>query len=491
MRIRPSCWRPSLAFAVLALLSLVAAACGDDDDSEPAGSTVESEAPTTSADDGEAEAPADSDDGEAEAPADSGDGEAEAPADSGDGEAEAPADSGDGDAGASTPAEVVELTVLTGFTGGDRAAYEQIVNRFNMAHDDIKVTMDIQPWDSIAQTLPTAWGTGGGPDIATPNFDPGIVFRYVDDGLALPLDDLIGTGDGQLDPAVVPQFVIDAFTIDGSLYAAPGNVATLQLYYNKDLLDAGGISAPPATAEDFAAYASQLTGDGIFGVSLADHATIQMWPLLIWMNGGDVMESSTCSALDDQATIDALALWTDLVANEGVSPIGQTGGESDTLFAAGKAVLQMNGPWAAPGYRDAGINLGVAPIPAGPDGQVTLASAVPLVVSASTDHPAEAQRFLAFWNSADVQREFALASGFPPTRTDLADDPDLAANEVVAQFASALPDARLYLPGVRVASQVDNDVFVPLIGSITRGADVAESAAAAADAADQLAGCGG
>ena len=239
MRIRSSCWRPSVAFAVLALLSLVAAACGDDDDSEPAGSTVESEAPTTSADDGEAEAPADSDDGEAEAPADSDDGEAEAPADSDDGEVEAPADSGDGDAGASTPAEVVELTVLTGFTGGDRAAYEQIVNRFNMAHDDIKVTMDIQPWDSIAQTLPAAWGTGGGPDIATPNFDPGIVFRYVDDGLALPLDDLIGTGDGQLDPAVVPQFVIDAFTIDGSLYAAPGNVATLQLYYNKDLLDAG------------------------------------------------------------------------------------------------------------------------------------------------------------------------------------------------------------------------------------------------------------
>ena len=61
----------------------------------------------------------------------------------------------------------------------------------------------------------------------------------------------------------------------------------------------------------------------------------------------------------------------------------------------------------------------------------------------------------------------------------------------IESLRTALPDARLYLPGVRVASQVDNDVFVPLIGSITRGADVAESAAAAADAADQLAGCGG
>lgn len=439
----------SIAFAVVALFLLVAGACGNDDDAETVAPTP---APATTA---------------TEVPSDGGQ----------------PADDGPEEV------EVVELTVLTGFSGGDRGAYEQIVNRFNSAHDNIQVTMDIQPWDTIGQTLPTAWGTGSGPDIATPNFDPGIVYRYVDDGLALPLDNLLGTGEGQLDPAVVPQFVIDAFTVDGSLYAAPGNVATLQLYYNRDLLDAAGMSAPPATAEELTEYAEQLTDGNSYGISLADHQTIQMWPILIWMNGGDVMASATCSALGNPATVAALELWADLVANKGVSPIGQTGAESDTLFAAGQAAMQMNGPWAAPGYRDAGINLGVAPIPAGADGQITLASTVPLMVSASTDHPDEAQQFLAYWNSADVQREFALASGFPPTRTDLADDPDLAGNEVVAQFASALPDARLYMPGVRVASQIDNDVFVPLIGSITRGADVAESAAEAADSADQLAGC--
>lgn len=387
--------------------------------------------------------------------------------------------------------DVVELSVLTGFTGGDRAAYEQIVNRFNESHPDIHVSMDIQPWDTIGQTLPAAWGTGTGPDIATPNFDPGIVYRYIDDGLALPLDGLLGTDEGQLDPAVVPQFVLDAYTVDDTLYAAPANVATLQLYYNKDLLEAAGMTEPPATADDLASAAVSLTVDGTYGISIADHETIQMWPLLIWMNGGDVMTSATCSALGDDSTIDALSTWADLVADQGVSPVGQTGGESDSLFAAGQAALQMNGPWAAPGYADAGINFGVAPIPAGPDGQVTLASTVPLMVSAATEHPAEAQQFLAFWNSADAQREFALASGFPPSRTDLSEDPELAANEVVAQFASALPDARLYMPGVRVASQVDNDVFVPLVESITRGADVTESATSAAQAADELAGCEG
>ena len=53
---------------------------------------------------------------------------------------------------------------------------------------------------------------------------------------------------------------------------------------------------------------------------------------------------------------------------------------------------------------------------------MTLASTVPLAISASTEHPAEAQQFLAWWTGRDAQRQFALASGFPPVRTDLADD---------------------------------------------------------------------
>ena len=396
-----------------------------------------------------------------------------------------------GHSAATASGDVVELSLLAGFTGGDRPAYESIVNRFNDSHPNIHVALDIQPWDSIGQTLPSAWGTGSGPDIATPNFDPGIVYRYVDDGLALPLDDLLGTGETQLDPAVVPQFVTDAFTVDGSLYAAPANVATLQLYYNVDLFEAAGLEGPPATSDEFVESARRLTRDGVFGVSLADHETIQMWPLLIWMNGGDVMADATCSALDRPETVDALTTWAGLVVDDGVSPVGQTGAESDSLFAAGQAAMQMNGPWAAAGYADAGVNFGVAPIPAGVDGQVTLASTVPMMVSANTEHPREAQDFLAWWNSAEAQRQFALDSGFPPTRTDLANDPDIQANAVVAQFASALPDARLYLPGVRVASQIDSDVFVPLIESITRGADVAEAASSATDRANELAGCAG
>lgn len=381
----------------------------------------------------------------------------------------------------------VELTMLAGFTGGDRAAYEGLVDTFNKTHDGIHVTLEIQPWDSIAQTLPAAWATGQGPDVAAPNFDPNVVANYLETNSLLALDNL-GSADGQIDTGVLFPAAVDAFTVDGTLYAVPANVATLQLYYNKALFEKAGIAEPPATVEEFQKDAVALTGGGVYGLSLAERETIQMWPILQWLEGGDIVDAKSCSVLDTPKGIDSLTVWADLV-KQGVAPVGLTGAESDSLFSAGQAAMQLNGPWAAGGYTDAGIDLGVAPVPTGVDGDVTLGSTVPLAASAKTKHPAEAKEFLAWWTGKEAQKQFALASGFPPVRTDLADDPELAANPVVAAFAAALPSARLYLPGVPEATKVDSEGYIPLIGEITRGTDVATAAAKASATINGLTGC--
>ncbi len=385
--------------------------------------------------------------------------------------------------------EVVELSLWTGFTGGDRGAYEALIDTFNDTHDHIQVTMEIQPWDTIAQKLPAAWATGQGPDLATPNFDPNIVAQYLETSSLLPLDQL-GSGEGQIDADNLAPAAIDAFTFDGTLYAVPANMATLQLYYNKALFDAAGIDGPPATVEEFRDYAVQLTGDGVYGLSVGERETIQMWPILQWLDGADIVDADYCSALDSPESIESLTTWADL-AKDGVMPVGLTGAESDSLFSAGKAAMQLNGPWAAPGYTEAGIDLGIAPVPTGVDGDVTLASTAPLAASANTEHPAEAQEFLAWWTGQEAQRQFALDSGFPPVRTDMGDDAELNANEVVSTFAAAIPSARLYLPGVPEATRIDSEVYVPLIAEITRGADVATAAASASDKLNGLTGCQG
>ncbi len=387
-----------------------------------------------------------------------------------------------------------ELTVWTGFTGGDRGAYEDIVKSFNDSHPNIKVTMDVQPWDTIGQKLPSAWATGQGPDLATPNFDPNVVSQYIKTNSVMPLDEGVGAGEDKINADELSHAAIDAFTVDGKLYAVPANVATLQLYYNKKAFADAGITEPPATAEEFRDAAVKLTkrsGNKVsqYGLSLADHETIQMWPVLQWMEGGDIVDEGGCAVIDSPESVASLQTWADLVTKQKVAPVGLTGAESDSLFSAGKAAMQINGPWAAAGYKEAGIDLGVAPVPAGVNGPVTLGSTVPLMVSKNTKNADAAFTFLAYWTSAKAQVPFAKASGFPPVRTDLADNADLQSDPVVSSFASALPHARLYLPGVKDATKVDADVYVPLIGKITRGGDVAAEAKAAAEQINSITGC--
>lgn len=385
----------------------------------------------------------------------------------------------------------VNLTVWTGFTGGDRAGYAQIVKDFNASHPKIQVTMDVQPWDTITQKLPSAWLTGQGPDIATPNFDPNVVAQYVKTNSVLPLTNT-GSGATQINVDSLAPGTVQDFTYNKKLYAVPANFATLSLYYNKKAFAAAGIAGPPTTVAEFASDAKKLTingGQTQYGLAIADNQTIQMWPILQWLEGGDIVNSKNCSVLQTSAGQKSLKIWSDMVVNDKIAPVGLTGAAADSLFSAGKAAMEMNGPWAASGFKAAGIDLGIATIPVGVNGKVTLGSTAPLSISAKTKYPAQAQEFLAYWTSKTVQQKFALTTGFPPVRTDLADDPKLKADPVVSVFAAQVPDSRLYLAGVPNGTQVDANGYVPLIGQITRGQGVAASTAATAATINGLTGC--
>src|SRR5258708_18020145 len=146
----------------------------------------------------------------------------------------------------------------SGFTGGDEATLVGLVNKFNAAHPAIKVDMTIQPWDSIAQKLPTAMASGSGPDIATPDYNVGTIRQYISNGLVAPIDQLLGSGANQVPASVLPVAVKDAFTVNGHLYAAPANCSPLEMYYHKTMFAKAGISGPPATMAQLESDAVKL-----------------------------------------------------------------------------------------------------------------------------------------------------------------------------------------------------------------------------------------
>lgn len=383
----------------------------------------------------------------------------------------------------------VTLTYWSGFTGGDKQAYEDLIKKFNATHTDVQVDYQEQPWDSIAQKLPTAIISGSGPDLATPDYNVATLQQYVANGLALPLD-LIGTGPNQVAAGVLPQTVVDSFSVDGKLYAAPANFATLLLYYNKDLLKTAGIAAPPKTMAELQDDAVKLSnGQGQYGIALADNATIQMWPVLIWSDGGDLI-SNKCSALADPKTVGTVEKWASLIRDKKISPVGSTGQDADNLFAAGKAAFEINGPWAAGQYRAAKVNFDVAPVPVGASGKpVTLASTVPTIVSSKTAHPKEAQEFLAWWLSKETQAQLSNSAGYAPSRTDMATDPSITGNPTVAAFTAQVANSRLYLPTEKDFSKIDTGIFIPAIQSAEQNGNAADALKSASDQLNSLLGC--
>jgi multiple sugar transport system substrate-binding protein len=303
---------------------------------------------------------------------------------------------------------VVTLSYWSGFTGGDQATYVALIKMFNATHKNIQVNMTVQPWDSIAQKLPEAMATGSGPDIATPDYNVGTIRQYISNGLLAPIDQLLGNGANQIPASVLPSAIKSAFTVNGHLYAAPANWATLELYYNKTMFAKAGITSPPATMAELESDAVKLTvksGSTVkqYGMAIADHSTIAMWPIFIWANGGNIQTANGCSALDEPQTIAAVSTWANLIVKDDITQVGLAGQDADNLFSAQKAAMEINGPWATGEYTPAHVDYGLAPVPVGSIGTtVTTASTVPMVLNAKSPNKAAALTFFAWWLSKPV-----------------------------------------------------------------------------------------
>ncbi|HUA27798.1 MAG TPA: ABC transporter substrate-binding protein [Streptosporangiaceae bacterium] len=391
----------------------------------------------------------------------------------------------------------VTLTYWSGFTGGDQATYVALVKMFNATHKNIHVNMTVQPWDSIAQKLPTAMASGAGPDIATPDYNPGTIRQYINDHLIAPIDQLLGNGPNQVPASVLPPAVKQVFTVDGHLYAAPGNWATLELYYNKKLFAKAGITSPPTTMTQLENDAVRLTvksGSTVkqYGIAIADHSTIAMWPIFIWANGGDIVTQKGCSALDEPKTVQAVTTWANLIVKHDITQVGLAGQDADNLFSAQKAAMEINGPWATGEYTPAHVDFGLAPVPTGAIGTpVTTASTVPMVVNAKSTHKAAALTFFAWWMSKPVQAYLAEHVGYPPSRNDMANYPGLKSNPWVAGFSAQSPYAKFYLGTVADFSNVDGNIISPAIQAVERGANVAATLTSASAQLNSALNCPG
>jgi multiple sugar transport system substrate-binding protein len=373
----------------------------------------------------------------------------------------------------------VTITFWNGFTGPDGPTLQKLVNSYNASHPNEQVQMNIQPWDTLLAKVPSAMSTGQGPDILAA--DSSYLAQYVQRGWMMDLSSWYQKGT-DIDMANLPKGLQNAVTINGKQYAVPMNFATLMLYYNKDMFKAAGLdpNKPPTNWSEWQADILKLTkhsgGVDQYGLALAEHDTVPNWQIFIWGNGGDIVSNGK-SALDNPKTIAALQEWGNLVTKDKITPVGLGGADADKLFQSQRAAMEVSGPWLTSGYVAAKLNFDVAPVPAGPAGPATAASSVLIMVNKNTKHLAAVKQFIEYWSAKDTQVQWSVGAGFPTYRLDLVNDPRLKQNPWVPKFTSQAPYAHFYLTGLPNASQIDTDIFTPMIQSITLGKATAQQAA--------------
>ncbi len=368
---------------------------------------------------------------------------------------------------------VTEVVFWNGYTGPDRPAVEQIVATFNESHDDIQIKMEIMPWDSLYQKLMSALVAGNGPDII--GYSISRVPEYADAGRLQKLDDYLASSS-EISKDNLVAGLLDGASFEGSIYGVPMGFASMVMYYNKDHFRQAGLDPenPPADYAELeevwkALLQKNASGVEVYPQAFGVKATVPMLPVILWAYGADIVTADGMSGLNTPEALAAMEFVQKAFANDTVSPLGLTGQEADNLFAAGKASIEWNGPWAINGFRGAGIDLGIAKLPAGPIGPMTWCGDTVIVMNADSKAKDEAWKFMEYWNSTEMQTYWASTVAFPPTRTDLdATTGELATNEDLKFFIESAAFAKTYLSGQIKASQIEEEVLTPLFEEVTR-----------------------
>jgi len=303
-------------------------------------------------------------------------------------------------------------------------AIDQNVKDFNEKYPNIKVTVDLTPYQQYFTKLQTQGESRTLPDVFWMN-GPNVQL-YAANDLLQPITGLVEAGE--LDPANYPEPMNELYTFEGAQYAVPKDFDTVALWYNKALFEKAGVDLPTDdwTWEEFTDAATtisdELSDDGVYGVvtELNGGGQSSYYDSILQAGGHVISEDGTTSGYDDPASIEGLQLWADLVADGGSPTVQQLSDTKPAVwFSSGKAAMMWSGNWSVAELKDSANkdDFGTVRLPAGPEQRATVIHGVGNVVAAHSENKAAANAFLAYLGSEEAQRTQAEMGAANPAFT--------------------------------------------------------------------------
>ena len=329
-----------------------------------------------------------------------------------------------------------------------RAAWEDVVARFQGDNPDIQVQFNIYDSESYKKSIRN-WLTGSPPDVVF--WYAGHRMRqFVTPGLLEDLSDLYVTG---VKESIHPS-ALDLVSVAGRQYGIPYTYYQIGLYFRRDLLATAGIAEPPQDWKELLAACGKLKAKGIEPFAIG---TRDLWPAAAWFDYIDLRLNGLAFHMDlmrgaipytDRRVVRVFEHWRDPV-NMGCfsrNHASSSWQESQALVYTGKAAMMLMGNFIVanfpPEMRD---RMEFIPFPSmsADLGRFEDAPVNTLHLPARARNKEDARRFLSYVLRADVQEALNkatlqipvnLRSGVAPDRFIIQGRELLARADGLAQY---------------------------------------------------------
>lgn len=295
-----------------------------------------------------------------------------------------------------------EVTLTMGsWRVDDATQMEEILNAFHESHPNITVVFDPTNPPDYNATLQSQFESGTAPDLMyVRSFATGR--GLFDQGFLADLSALPGMQEN------FSEGSRSAWTTeDGVTYAVPLIAVSHGVYYNVDLFNELGI-AVPTTWEELLTAAQAIKDAGYIPFAnasgdtwtIAEIVFMNLAPNFIGGREGRLAYLNGERCFNDENAVAAFQAVADLGPFVPEDNGALTYYDSQQLFLLGQAAMWMGGSWDIPvfeaGEAEFEWSVFATPGPEGQDQYVTFHTDAGLGMNANTEHPEEAQEFLAW-----------------------------------------------------------------------------------------------
>lgn len=374
--------------------------------------------------------------------------------------------------------------------------YEQVAKDFEDANPGVDIQISAMAHEDMVDKLEAAFQSGDVPDVYMER-GGGELADHVDAGLVRDLTDDAAEEIGKIGGSVA------GWTVDDKTYALPYSLGVVGFWYNTDLFEKAGVTAPPTTMSELYDVIDQLKAADVTPISVGAG---DKWPAAhYWYYTAlrscseDVLKDAVTSLdFSDACFVQAGEELEKLIATEPfnrgflTTPAQEGATSASGLLATERVAMELAGHWepgVMQGITDDGKGLGEKtawfPFPEVEGGQgdpaAQLGGGDAWAVAETA--PDAAVDFVKYLLSDEVQTGFAENDmGLPtnPAATGSVSDPALAE---LLKVRDASPFIQLYFDtafGTSVGGAMNDEIALLFAGKASPE-DVVEATQQAAD----------